>query len=403
MRAGLRRNLWGRLVNDISGLHVVAFEAQPARRRALAAIGLGVLLLACVFGWLAFARPPRDAAVAGDVAATAVVAIAAQRPFSVTLEGPATVTPLASVTVRSRVDGQLLSLHFKEGDVVRAGDVLARIDPRPFEAALREANANLSREQARLRNAQIEYERAQTLSGRGFASRVTVDAKRAEYEQVRATVDGARAGVSRAALNLEYAVIRSPIAGRMSFRLTDPGNLISSADRSPLATVIQQRPISAVFALPQRELSPVAAGLQKGLPVTLSDERNGAVLAQGAVTSIDNAVSTSTGTFQVRATFANADDSLWPGQLVQASVLVRIVPDAVIVPAQAVQQGPDGPFAFVVDGRAKAQVRKVVEGGRAEGLVMIARGLSPGERVVVDGHYGLRGGSAVKITSTLAF
>jgi multidrug efflux system membrane fusion protein len=390
-------------VNDISGEHVAAFEAQPARRQGLAAIGLGGLLLACVLGWLVFARTPRDAAAAGEIAAPVVVAIAAQRPFAVTLEAPANVTPLASVTIRSRVDGQLLSLHFKEGDVVRAGDVLARIDPRPFEAALREANANLSREQARLRNAQIEYERAQTLSERGFASRVSVDARRAEYEQVRATVDGARAGVSRAALNLDYAVIRSPIAGRMGFRLADPGNLISSADRSPLATVVQQRPISAVFALPQRELTAVAAGSQKGLPVTLSDGRSGAVLARGAITSIDNAVSTSTGTFQVRATFANADDSLWPGQLVQASVLLRTVPDAVVVPAQAVQQGPDGPFAFVVDGRAKAKLRKLVEGGRAGGLATIARGLSPGERVVVDGQYGLRGGSAVKITSTLAF
>lgn len=390
-------------MNDISGAHVAIYEADPARRRKLAAAGLSVLLLAGVVGWLAFARAPRNAAMAGEVVVPAVVAIAAQRPFAVTLEAPATVTPLASVTIRSRVDGQLLSLHFKEGDLVRAGAVLARIDPRPFEAALREANANLSREQARLRNAQIEYERAQTLSARGFASRVTVDAKRAEYEQVRAAVDGARASVSRAALDLDYSVIRSPIAGRMGFRLADAGNLISNADRSPLATVVQQRPISAIFALPQRDLSAVAAGLPNGLPVTLSDGRSGAILARGTVTSIDNAISANSGTVQVRATFANRDDSLWPGQLVQASVLVRTVPDAVVVPAQAVQQGPDGPFAFVVDKRAKAQLRQVVEGGRAGGLVMITRGLSLGERVVVDGQYGLRGGSAVKITSTLAF
>lgn len=390
-------------MNDISGAHVAIYEADPARRRKLAAAGLSVLLLAGVVGWLAFARAPRNAAMAGEVAVPAVVAIAAQRPFAVTLEAPATVTPLASVTIRSRVDGQLLSLHFKEGDLVRAGAVLARIDPRPFEAALREANANLSREQARLRNAQIEYERAQTLSARGFASRVTVDAKRAEYEQVRAAVDGARASVSRAALDLDYSVIRSPIAGRMGFRLADAGNLISNADRSPLATVVQQRPISAIFALPQRDLSAVAAGLPNGLPVTLSDGRSGAILARGTVTSIDNAISANSGTVQVRATFANRDDSLWPGQLVQASVLVRTVPDAVVVPAQAVQPGPEGPFAFVVDKRAKAQLRQVVEGGRAGGLVMITRGLSPGERVVVDGQYGLRGGSAVKITSTLAF
>lgn len=376
--------------------HTVARWRHPI---VVAVAGLGIILA----GWMLW-RSARSTPLSPSPAPLPVIiATADRRPFAITLDAPATITPLATVTVRSQTNGVLRSVEFREGDDVHAGEILARVDARPLQALAQQARADLAREQARLRIATIQHERAVTLNDRGFASLDTVDAKRADLDQVRAAVDAARGGVAGATVQLAYSVIRSPINGRVGFRLTDAGSLVSATERTPIAVVVQQRPIAAVFALPQRDLPAIVDGLKRGLAVTLSDARGGKAIARGRVATIDNVVDAGSGTFQVKATFANADAALWPGQFVQARVAVRTLPHAVVIPAQALQNGPAGPFVFVVDAGGRAQIRRIDEAGNANGLAMIGRGLSPGDRVIVDGQYGMRPGARVHIAGRSTF
>jgi len=337
-----------------------------------------------------------------DNAAIVVVARVQRREVPLALEAPGTVTPFHSVTVRSRVDGELQSVEFREGDEVRAGELLARIDARPMVASLRQASAGLRREQARLGNATSEFRRAEALIKQGFVTQGSLDTKRALMEQAKAEVDASRGMVDTASLQLGYATIRSPIDGRTGFRLIDPGGLVSAAERTPIVVVTQQSPIAVVFALPQKDLAAVARGMRRygRLAVELTEGQGGKVIASGHVTTFDNAIDRGSGTFQVKASFANGDRALWPGQYVQVRLIVEKLPNGIVVPADAIQRGPDGEFVFLVDEKSIARMRPVSVDQRLNGMALLSRGLTGGETVVVDGQYGLRPGRQVRIAAS---
>lgn len=370
-------------------------------RHSRAAIAVAVLAALAIAYFVATAL--FDGSGKGDgaeSAGTATVAVAKveRREFPVVLQAPGTVTPFNSVSVRPRISGELLSVHFTEGDDVREGQVLARIDPRPMRAALRQAQASLRRDRTRLENAEIQYRRSEALIEKGFVTKSALDTKRAEMEQARAESEASRGAVESAALELEYTTIRSPISGRAGFRLIDPGSLVSATEASTIVNITQQQPIAVVFSLPQKDLAAVGGGLADGLPVELTDGRSEKVIANGRVTTFDNAIDRESGTFEVKASFANLDRSLWPGQFVQVRLLVDTVSDGIVVPAEAVQRGPDGDFVFVVSEKDQtARMQPVTVALRVDGEALIEKGLKGGETVVIDGQYGLRSGMKVRI------
>lgn len=372
------------------------------RNRAKVVVAVACLVV-LIGGYLLVAHNGPSAGGNGSSADAAVVVVARaqRREVPLTLEAPGTVTPFHSVTIRSRVDGELRSVEFREGDEVRAGELLARIDPRPMEAALRQASASLRREQARLGNAAIEYQRAEALIKQGFVTQGSLDAKRTQLEQAKAEVDANRGMVDSASLQLGYAAIRSPIDGRTGFRLIDPGSLVSAAERTAIVVVTQQSPIAVVFALPQKDLAAVARGMRRygRLAVELAEGQGGKVIARGHVTTFDNAIDRGSGTFQVKASFANSDRALWPGQYVQVRLIVDKLPNGIVVPLDAIQRGPDGEFVFLVDDKGIARMRAVTVEQRLDGMALLSRGLTGGETVVVDGQYGLRPGRQVRIAS----
>jgi multidrug efflux system membrane fusion protein len=328
-----------------------------------------------------------------------VVALVRRQDVPITLSGIGAVAALNTVTIRSRVDGQLVRLNFAEGQIVAEGDVLAQIDPAPFEATLRQMTAALHRDQARLTNATADLGRYSALAQSSFASRQSVDTQQATVEQIGADIEADQAQIENARLRLSYTTIRSPIAGRVGFRLVDAGNLVDAADRSGIVVVTQQQPIAVVFSLPEHDLGPVNQRLTAGreLRVTITSRDAEAALASGVVATIDSAIDQHTATFRLKALFANKDLALWPGQFVKARLLLTTRRDGLVVPAEAVQRGPDGAFAFVVTASGTVEMRPITVAQIADGTALIDRGLEARERVVIDGQYRLRPGSRVTV------
>ena len=329
-----------------------------------------------------------------------VAAAATTADVGVQLDGLGSVTPVATVTVRSRVDGQLMKLLFKEGQVVRAGDLLAEIDPRTAQVQLATAEGALARDQALLKNAQIDLERYQTLFKQDSVARQQLDTQDALVRQYDATVKMDRAAIDSARLQLDYSRITAPVGGRLGLRQVDLGNIVRAGDANGLVVITQLQPITVVFSIAEDSLPPVMKKLQAGekLQVTAFDRAGKTQLATGQLITVDNQIDPATGTVKLKAQFANEDLALFPNQFVNVRMLVDTKVGATVIPAAAVQRGTPGTFAYVVDADTKmVSVRKLKLGPAQGETVSVEEGIQPGTLVVVDGADKLREGAVVEM------
>lgn len=326
------------------------------------------------------------------------IAVAGQSSFPVLLSGLGTVQPFNTVTVRSRVDGEITNIAFKEGDIVKAGDLLAQIDARPFRAAVDQAAAKKAQDEATLNNAQLDLQRYQTLARQDFASRQQLDTQQATVAQQTALVQADQAALENAQTQLAYTEIRAPIGGRVGFRLADQGNIVTAASQSGIVTIAQVRPISVVLTLPESQINRVNDAMKRGNVVATAYSADGSrQLAQGTLAVINNQVDTTTGMIQLKATFANPDNALWPGQSVSVKVLVDTLQNVVVIPQSAVEHGQQGLWAYVVNDRQRVETRPIEVGESNSDNVVVTKGLIAGERVVTAGQYRLQNGSPVVV------
>ncbi|MBI1778052.1 MAG: efflux RND transporter periplasmic adaptor subunit [Proteobacteria bacterium] len=368
------------------------------RRSFWWALGLVLAGMAGI-GWYA----SRDAAKAAPASpparapAPAVVAtLAAESDVPIYMAGLGAAQAFNTVTLRARVDGQLEKVSFTEGQEVKAGDVIAQIDARPFQAALAQAQATKARDEAQLANAKRDLERFTNLLQREFATKQSVDNQATLVTQLEAALRGDQAAIDNAKVQLGYTTIAAPISGKTGMRLVDQGNMVRANDASGLVVITQIHPISVVFTLPQDTLPEVTAAMAKAALKVLVFKRDDAtLLGEGALALVDNQIDQATGTVRLKATFDNANDALWPGEFVNARLLLSIRRGAVTVPAPVVQRGPNGTFAYVIKADMTVEQRPIEVGPVRDGVALIDRGLSAGERVVVDGQYKLRPGMRV--------
>lgn len=376
-------------------------------RRAGHAASLGVALTALLLS----ASPPTPAAAQAPPAAPSAprpspigvpvsVATATRQNVPIWIRALGSVQAFYAVQLRSRVDGTLTEVPVTEGQEVRKGDVLAVIDPRPYQAALDAALAKKAQDEAQLSTASADVTRYTALAKEEVASRQKLEVVMALAKQLRAAIVGDDAQIEAAQLNLSYCYITAPFDGRVGLRTVDPGNLVRAAEGTPIMTLAQLKPISVTFAVPQDNLPALAAAMARGKPEVVarsSDEK--AELDKGTLLTVDNAIDAATGTIRAKATFPNPDNRLWPGQFVNVRVLVGTDENVLTVPSPAVQHGPNGLYVYVVK-PDDTVARETVEMARDDGeTAIIARGVEEGQRVVVDGQSRLQSGTRVAIAT----
>src|SRR5438552_215097 len=371
------------------------------KRTAIAAV-LTLALLAIVMSWVidtvapsaeAQSPPPSGPGVpvtAGTVASTDV---------PVFLNAIGTVQAYNMVTIKSRVDGQIVKVAFAEGQDVKAGTALIQIDPRPFQALLDQAMATKQKDEAQLASAQADLVRWAELVPQGVKSRQTYDQQKALVQQLQAALKADEAQIEAARLNLGYADIRAPISGRLGIRMVDIGNMVRATDAAGLVTISQLKPMFVSFTVPQENLHKIhqKKGETGELAVIALGADNKTELARGNLSVIDNAIDQPTGTIRLKATFVNDNERLWPGEFVNVRLILSVRKGAPTVPAQTVQDGPTGSYAYVIKEDNTVERRAVEVAAVQDGLAIIGKGLSPGERIVVDGQYRLTNGARVKV------
>ena len=336
----------------------------------------------------------------GKPAPSAIPVIAGKattKDMPVFVRGLGTVQAYNTVMVKSRVDGQIMQVLFNEGQEVTAGQPLFQIDPRPFQAALDQAQANLQKDQAQLEGARLDLARYGKLVGPGFQTRQSYDDQKAMVGQLEGATKADQAAIETNQLNLDYANVKSPIAGRTGARLVDTGNYVQASQGTNLVTVTQMKPIFVSFTVPQENLDAIRqAQASDALTVEAYAADDKTLLATGKLTLVNNQVDTTTGTVQLKATFGNQDERLWPGAFVNPHLILSVRKNAVTVPAQTVMQGPNGTYAYVIKPDETVQRTDVKVAATQDGLAVIDSGLSAGDTVVVDGQYRLTNGSKVK-------
>jgi membrane fusion protein, multidrug efflux system len=374
-------------------------------RRHPYAVGLCALLIAVVgAGTLVLSRPWRSTvgaqgSIPGPPRISVVAAAARTHDVGVYLKGLGTVTPLNTVTVRSRVDGELIGVHFQEGQIVRSGDLLIEIDPRPFQAQLTQFEGQLERDQALLDNARLDLKRFQELVKTDAVPRQQLDTQVSLVHQLEGTVKNDQGQIDATRVQLVYCRITSPIAGRVGLRLVDAGNIVHATDTGGLVIITQLQPITVIFTIPEDSIPTVLEQLGRGvrLPVEAYDREQRKKLAEGALLTIDNEVDPTTGTVRLKAQFPNVDNRLFPSQFVNARLRIEMRRGATVVPTAAIQQSPRGSFVYVVRPDRTVGVRQVGVGVTDGDDVSIEQGLQVGEQVVVEGAERLRDGAAIAL------
>jgi multidrug efflux system membrane fusion protein len=374
-------------------------EKVRARRALVAGVIVVIAVFGAYFGWHAWQKHDAAVKTAGKPPPSVPVTIAEVRKgdFPVYLNGLGTVQPFDTVLVRSRVDGEVIKVGFKQGQMVKEGDMLVEIDPRPYQAAYDQAVAKKAQDEANLKNAQLNLERYNQLAKQDFASRQQLDSQRATVEQLTAQIKGDQAAVDNAQTQLGYTTIRSPLTGRTGFRMVDPGNNVHASDTNGIVSVVRLQPISVVFTAPEESVVEINKALANGdVPVDALSSDGTRTLSKGRLLLLNNQVDQASGTIQMKARFTNEDNALWPGLSVSTRLLLRTVKDATIVPQVAIQHGPDGLFVYVVgeDNKARKQDVKVSDQTLTETLV--TEGLSPGQKVIVAGQSRVQDGTLVK-------
>ena len=381
------------------------FPTKPFRRWWIALLAVCLLIAGA---YIFFIRPGINQSKAkeaqmGQGRVVPVAATAARKgDFGVYVNGLGTVTPVYTVTVRTRVDGQLMNVYYREGQLVNKGDLIAQIDPRPFEVQLAQAEGQLAKDQAYLANARVDLERYKVLWKQDSVSRQVFDTQESVVRQYEGTVKADQAAIDSAKLQLVYCRITSPITGRIGLRLVDPGNMVHASDTNGLVVITQLQPITVIFPIPEDGLQQVLRRYRSGaeLPVEAFDREQKRKIATGTLLTIDNQIDTSTGTVKLRATFPNKQNELFPNQFVNARLLVDVRREVNIVPSSAIQRGPQGTFVYVVKEDKTAGVRPVSVGEIQGGEATVMTGVSPGELVVTDGAERLREGAKIELRTS---
>jgi multidrug efflux system membrane fusion protein len=360
------------------------------KSRTMRWVLLAALLVAAgYFGWQRFhgtdqaaqADGAQKAAAARNAAVPVTVATVEKADFPVLLTGLGTVQGFNTVVVRTRVDGQIHEIAFKEGDLVKQGDLLIQIDPRPFQAALDQAKAKKQQDEANLANANLDLQRFTKLGE--FATRQQTDTQRSTVAQLTAQIAADDAAIFNAQTQLDYTTVKAPISGVAGLRLVDVGNIVNASTQTGIVTIAQIEPIAVIFTAPEEQL-PYINEAQAKQP-----------LSNGSLAVVNNQVDTTSGTIRLKAVFDNKDHALWPGQSVSTRLLVTTLKDATVALDEAVQHGTDGLYAFAVNADNKAELRKLKVANSVDGRTLIEQGLKPGERVIVAGQYKVQPGSVV--------
>ncbi|HYZ31270.1 MAG TPA: efflux RND transporter periplasmic adaptor subunit, partial [Crenalkalicoccus sp.] len=393
--------------------HEAASPPAPAPRRRFRRLGTMLIVLALLggagaAGWWWWGRqaatPAAERAAGagrrgGGGAPVPVTVSAAQRQdVPITLDAIGTVQALNTITVRAQVDGQLVEVAFTEGQEVKAGDLLARIDQRTYQAALDQATAKKAQDEAMLANARLDLQRYTTLARSDGVSRQQADTQRATVAQNEAQVAADQAAIDNARALLSYTTIGAPIAGRLGLRLVDPGNLVRATDATGIVTITQVQPMGVVFTLPQQDLGRVLDALRRGpVPVTAVQQSASGPVSSGTLLTLDNQVDPTTGTIKLKASFPNEDRRLWPGAFVTVHLQVDTVKDATTIPLVAVQRGPDGAYAFLLRPDRTVEQRPLTLGPLTEQAAVVTKGLAVGDQVVTSGALRLSPGAQVAL------
>lgn len=370
-----------------------------ARWGWMAAGGVAVSLLA----WHWIPGSAKSPAKPGNSPVAVETAPASRRDVPIYLDGLGTVQAFYTVTVTARVDGQIQNVDFVEGQTVKKGDRLVRIDPRPYQAALDQALATRAKDVAQLASARSDLERYEVLAPQNLTTKQQLDTQRALVQQIEAQLKGDEATIENAKTQLSYTTITSPIEGRTGIRKVDPGNNVHATDTNGIVVVTQLQPIACIVTLPEDRLPELTRALSAGPVAVVATSRDGKTeLDRGTVSLIDNEIDQSTGTVRVKVTFPNTQSTLWPGQFINARVLVQTEHNALTIPSAAVERGPEGVFSYVVKADSTVEARPLQLGEESGPVTVVANGLREGERVVTSNQYRLQPGTHVRDTVATA-
>src|SRR5215470_11633066 len=388
----------------LQGRNVDTTRSSATRPRHKAALLAGLVVLAAVAAgywfWPQVSDTARAARPDARSSVPVSVAVATRQDLPIYLTGIGSVQASYTVRINSQVEGKLQEVLFTEGQRVKKGDVLAKLDPRLFQAALDQAKARKAQDQALLVAAEKDLARSKTLALRDYTSQQNVDLQQSKVDQLKAAIAGDEAAIETAQTQLDYTTIIAPSDGRIGIRLVDAGDLVRASDTGSIATLMLTRPTAVVFTLPARFLGDVRRAMARGpVEVIAYDQDNRRALSTGTLLLVDNAVDQASGTIRLKAMFANDEEELWPGESVNARLLLETRSSVLAVPPTAIQRGPQGLIAWIVTENNTAEPRNIEVGPATGDQVIITAGLSEGERVVIDGHYKLARNAPVSITT----
>ena len=376
-------------------------KPKPKRAAIVGAACVALLAAAGTFYWYrADTEPARGPRGGGRAAAPVSVAVASRQDVPIYLTGIGSVQAYFTIDIRAKVDGELQEVLFTEGQHVKKGDVLAKIDPRLYQAALDQAKAKRAQDAAALVAAEKDFARAKTLAQKSFDTQQNVDQLQAKVDQLKASILADEALIETAQTQFDYTTIVAPSDGRIGMRLIDPGNMVRASDSKSLATLVLNQPSAVLFTLPATSLGDVREAMKRGpVEVTAFDQNNRIALAIGKLVLIDNVIDQAAAAIRLKALFSNEDDALWPGDFVNARMLVETRRDALTVPNSAVQSGPKGLFTWVVAGNNTVEPHPIEVGPATGDLTIVTGGLTEGDRVVTAGQYKLQAKAPVVMAS----